>query len=71
MIKYKKTKDFYNQKYNELKNNIDLFSNKVPLYNIFLDNNELVTNSWYNAKIYNYSIKDNNNITKYYILKET
>ena len=36
MVKYKKSKDFYNKKYNELKNNIDLFSNKVPLYNLFL-----------------------------------
>ena len=63
MIKYKKSKDFYNKKYNELKNNIDLFSNKVPLHNLFLSNNNLVTDSWYNAKIYNSSIKDNNNYT--------
>ena len=49
MVKYKKSKDFYNQKYNELKNNIDLFSNKVPLYNLFLGNNNLVTDSWYDA----------------------
>ena len=63
MVKYKKSLDFYNQKYNELKNNIDLFSNKVPLYNLFLGNNNLVTDSWYDAKIYNSSIKDNNNYT--------
>jgi len=63
MVKYKKSLDFYNQKYNELKNNIDLFSNKVPLYNIFLSNNKLVTDSWYDAKIYNSSVKDNNNYT--------
>ena len=63
MVKYKKSLDFYNKKYNELKNNIDLFSNKVPLYNIFLSNNKLVTDSWYDAKIYNSSVKDNNNYT--------
>ena len=63
MIKYKKSKDFYDKKYNELKNNIDLFSNKVPLYNLFLDNNNLVTDSWYDSKRYNSSIQDNNNYT--------
>lgn len=63
MVKYKKSKDFYNKKYNELKNNIDLFSNKVPLYNLFLSNNKLKTNSWYDAKTYNPLVNDNNNYT--------
>lgn len=61
MIKKKKNKDFYEKKYNDLKNNIDLYSKKVPLYNLFLNNNNNInTNSWFDKKVYNTEINDNN-----------
>lgn len=61
MIRKKKNKDFYQKKYNDLKNNIDLYSKKVPLYNLFLNNDtNSNTNSWYDKKIYNIDINDNN-----------
>ena len=54
MIRKKKNKDFYDKKYNDLKNNINLYSKKIPLYNLFLNNsNNSNTNSWYDKKIYN------------------
>ena len=33
---------------------------KVPLYNSFLDNNSINTNSWYDKKVYNTDTTDNN-----------
>ena len=50
-----------NQKYELLKNHIKEYSDKIPLYNIFFDNqNDVSTNSFYNMKEYNVDKHDNN-----------
>ena len=62
MIKKKKYNiEFYKKKYKDLENNIHLFSKKIPLYNLFLDNECIKTNSWYNTKVYNTNFNDENN----------
>lgn len=63
MVKKKKhPKEFYENKYNELKDNINLYTKKVPLYNLFLKNKEnLNTNSWFDTEIYDNFDNDTNN----------
>jgi len=66
--KKKKSKQFYEEKFNYLKSCIDKHTENVPLYNLFLDNNTFInhtdynTNSWYNTKMYD---TKNNDINKY------
>ena len=55
--------EFYKKKYKELEENIQSFSKKIPLYNLFLDNKSITTNSWYNTKVHNTNMKDENNYT--------
>ena len=57
---------FYNNKYFELKNKINIYSEKIPLYNSFINNYSKKTNSWYDMNIYESDIIDNNN----YIFKD-
>ena len=54
---------FYNNKYIELKNKINIYSEKIPLYNSFINNYSKKTNSWYDMNIYESYIIDNNNYT--------
>lgn len=61
--KKKHNKEFYKKKYKELEDNIHLFSKKIPLYNLFLDNKNIKTNSWYNEEVYSTNINDENNYT--------
>ena len=60
---YKKKKplkiEFLNSKLNDLKNNIEKFNTKVPLYNLFYDKN-LKTNSHFDIKIFKSNFIDNN-----------
>ena len=66
--KKKKSKQFYEEKFNYLKSCINKHTENVPLYNLFLDNNTFInhtdynTNSWYNTKIYD---TKNNDMNKY------
>ena len=61
--KKKHNKEFYKKKYKELEDNIHLFSKKIPLYNLFLDNKNIKTNSWYNEEVYSTNFNDENNYT--------
>lgn len=65
-MKYKKRKklksQFFNSKLNELKNNINEYTSKIPLYNIFIDSpTQLKTNSHFDMKVFNTDSIDNNN----------
>ena len=57
----KKKNDIFNKEYDNLKNSINNYSKKVPLYNIFFnDSCDSRTDSFYDMKIYNVKNYDNN-----------
>lgn len=65
-----KINSFYVKKREDLKNSINTFSKKVPLYDLFLNENNklkliesIKTDSWYDSKIYNRNTIDDNKYT--------
>ena len=65
-----KINSFYVKKREDLKNSINTFSKKVPLYDLFLNKNNklkliesIKTDSWYDSKIYNRNTIDDNKYT--------
>lgn len=50
-------------KLNSLQNSISQFSKSIPLYNVFIDKNNVDTTSFFDMTIYNSSFYDNNNYT--------